>query len=149
MKKVAIVAAVALIGMVTSFAATVGVPHYLDDGNATGAALLPTNDGAATYIALHNLTGSAAVCTVQYFDNDGTARTPAVNTFLIPAGAAFSFRPVATDPSEGAGGAVPNKNGGKVAGTAIVTVPGTAAQWAGRVATHDDDYSYAYTLIFN
>ena len=151
MKKVAVVAVVALLGVATAFGAQTGVSFYNDGGDsAANASLLPTNDGAATFIAIQNMNGTASEGTVNYFDNDGTARTPAVNTFSISAGSALSFRPVADDVgAEGAGAAVPNKNGGKVAGTAVILLPGAASTYAGRVAVHDDDYSYSFTLLFN
>src|SRR5690606_27342241 len=107
----AVVAAMALLGVSTAFGVQTGVSFYNDGGNsAANASLTPTDDGTATFVAIQNTGGTDAVGTINHFDNDGTDRSPSPNTFLIPAGAAVSFRPVADDiGAEGVGAAVPNK----------------------------------------
>ena len=146
MKKSLVVVSLLLVGGAVAVAGTINVPFYLDNGSQTSSTGIPPT-GNATWICLKNPSPSSAMeATIRYFDNDGTERTPSTNTFTLNAGAALSWRPVATDTNEGSGAAVPNKDGGKSAGTAIITYAGTDLV-TGRVLSTSTSVSYGYTIF--
>jgi hypothetical protein len=142
MKKVVVGLSIAMLAVVGAYAGTFDIPFFNDGGTADSVGGFPST-GNATFITVRN--GDLAnplVITVRYFDNDGTERTPANNTATIPAGAAVSWRPVATDPAEGVGNNVPNKDGGFITGTATIEFAGNAA--SGRVAVFNGNVQASY-----
>ncbi|MBM3289926.1 MAG: hypothetical protein FJY92_07220, partial [Candidatus Hydrogenedentes bacterium] len=109
MKKLALFALVAMVGVVSAGAGTLGVAQFNDAAvTCDTATLIPTTAGNATFLTLKNNTGSDQTYTVLYFALTGANRTPAANTFTIGANAARGWRPVQTDASEGAGSSIPN-----------------------------------------
>jgi len=121
MRKLALASLLAAIVVATAVATTFNVPFYNDGGGNLSGGFPPS--GYATFIAIRNPDLDSAVQgQIYYYDNDGSPRTPTPNTFTIPAGASYSFRPVKDDAAEGVGRDVPNKNGGNAAGTATIVM---------------------------
>lgn len=120
MKKLALITSVVMLGAMTALAGTISVPAFNDGGDNTNAQLFPSNGLQATFIALKNNEATTNTYTVLYFFNTGVDRTPAANTFTIAGNAARGWRPVADDPNEGVGQAIPNATGTAGAGSATI-----------------------------
>ena len=111
MKKLALFASVLMLGVLTASAGTLGVASFSDGGGNVDSQLFPPTL-AATFLALKNNEATTNTYTVLYFDLLGNSRTPAANTFTIAGNAARGWRPVATDPNEGAGSLIPSATAG-------------------------------------
>ena len=160
MKKAAMFALMVMFVAVTATAGTIGVPQFNDEAVATGADLFPTATGKATFIALKNNTATDAEYTILYFGLTGGNRTPGANTFSIAGNAARGWRPIQTDPNEGAGQLIPNATapgGGDLAsptaGTATILYTGGSSDVSGRVlgfitgTTAATNAAYAFALV--
>jgi hypothetical protein len=124
-KKFALIAGVAVLGVGIAFAGTVSVPFFLDRAPNDGQ--FPPTAREASFIALHNNLSVDLEVAVDYYDagQDGTVeqQTPSPsNTFLLPANSTYSFRPIGNDATtEVNASVVPNMPGGEKAGSAIVS----------------------------
>lgn len=156
MKKIALFALVAMMGVLSATAGTLGVAQFNDRAATCDAlTLIPTTNEFATFLTLKNNTGATVTYTIQYFTLTGTSRGPTgPNTFAIGPNAARVWRPVQTDTSgaEGPGTAIPNADGSGGAGTASILYPGSNPQdVSGRALTTartaDGPISYAWSLI--
>lgn len=136
MRKFAAVAAVMVLGAGVAFAASLNVPFFLDNAPVADNAFPPTS-GSKSYIALHNNLSVDLEVEVDYYDagGDGTVnqRTPSPNTFLLPANATYSFRPIGDEPAtEAAGSVIPNMPNAALGGSGIMEVAGSAViSWVG------------------
>ena len=101
MKKLSIIAITLMIGTSIVFASTISIPWFVDNG-PTASGSPAAVDGTMTIITLKNTKGTAADCTITYYnaagfelgpDDDGIA-----NTFSIAPLSSLAFRPVANDP---------------------------------------------------
>lgn len=150
MKKLALFASVLMLGVLTASAGTLGVASFSDGGGNVDSQLFPPSL-AATFLALKNNQATTSTYTVLYFGLDGSNRTPTNNTFSIAGNAARGWRPVATDPNEGAGSLVPNATAGSGAGTAsILYTDAVAPSGAVRVfvgGAAGANSSYAWSMI--
>ena len=152
MKKFAIFAGVIMLGAGVAFASSLNVPFFLDRAPADG--IFPPTTQEQSFIALHNNLSVDLEVEIDYYDagQDGTVdqQTPTNNTFLLPANATFSFRPVRDDPTvEGVNAAgVPNMPGGETAGSAIITWVGGPNDIQGRMVqiNANNDSAFAYLL---
>lgn len=152
MKKLALFASVVMLGVLTAGAGTLGVAGFSDGAGSTNSQLFPANGQfAASFIQLKNNTGSTQTYSVLYYANDGTNRTPAANSFTIPAFAARGWRPVATDANEGVGSTIPNATGTAGAGSAVILfTESPAPSGAIRVfvgGLNGANSSYSWTLV--
>ena len=147
MKKFAVFAGVMVLGATVALASSLSVPFFLDRV-AAGSGFPPNDNNAATFheatfVGIHNNLSVDLVVEIDYFDagQNGTVdqQTPSPNTFLLPANASFSFRPVQHDPATEVGGAaVPNMPGGETAGSAIITWVGGPADIQGRLVQYHE-----------
>ena len=150
MKKFAMFAGVMVLGATVALASSLNVPFFLDRAPSDGS--FPPSSLEASFIALHNNLSVDLEVQIDYFDagQDGTVdqQTPANNTFLLPANATYSFRPIGDDPAtEVAAAVVPNMPGGEKAGSCVVTWVGGAADIQGRlVAVDSDGNAFSYLL---
>ena len=128
MKKLGIFVAVMAISA-SVYASSLAIPWFVD--NAPAANNVPGNSpGVTGLIILKSNRTDDLVCTIDYFNAEGAELGPFTNnTFVIPALASLSFRPVATDPSTVNGGQesaaavlVPNR---PVSVDANTPIPGT------------------------
>lgn len=149
MRKLTLVAAVAVMAGSIAMAGTIVVPFFWDEDVLAEATGFPANN-IATWVGIYNPNATGIQCTIQYYDADGTNRTPSANTFTLPGLSGWGFRPVADDPTEGAGQAVPNKDGGATAGACIITytTPVGGLEISGRVISAQgiNDSQSAYTI---
>ncbi|MCP4639830.1 MAG: hypothetical protein GY851_05330 [bacterium] len=130
MKKLAIIAGMAVCIAGLAFAGTLPIPFFLDNGGLAGGGGVPSS-GTAAYVRVLNMSASPVVCTLSYKDTAGTAAGgPA--TFTLNAGQVKAWRPAADDPVEGDGQAIINSS--SVVGSATVTYVGDGAL-AGSVTT--------------
>lgn len=144
MRKFAAIAAVMVLGAGVAFAASLNVPFFLDNAPADNA--FPPTFGNKAFIALHNNLTDDLVVAVDYFSagTDGTVQnlTPTANTFLLPARATYSFRPVADEPLTEvaiAGATVPNMTGSEIAGSITISWVGGPSDVQGRMIQLDPD----------
>jgi len=131
----------ALIFDITEF--QLAVPFFLDNGtNLSGS--MPTS-GVAAFIGIKNMSAKSITLTIVYTSDTGEDFTPVNNTVVLGPNQSLSWRPVADDPSEGAGQAVPNKTGGSSAGSVLITADGPIT---GRLVELDgtNSLSRAYAL---
>jgi hypothetical protein len=147
MKKLALFASVAMLGVLSASAGTLGVATFNDGGGTTDAQLIPPSL-QASFISLRNNTASAQEYTILYYSLQGVDRTPSPNTFSIAGNAARAWRPVATDANEGAGSTIPNATGTAGAGTASILYTETPAP-SGAIRTFVGvaNTSYSWALI--
>ena len=110
MKKLGIFAVLAVFG-VGAFAASVGVPWYVD--NASIGARIPqknfigTKRGVVTgIVSLKSNRTDTLECSITYYNSAGADLGPAYpnNTFTIAPLSALAFRPNAVDPGSSPGG---------------------------------------------
>ena len=89
-----------------AFASSLAVPFFLDNGGNGW----PIPDGTGGFIGIKNNTDREIQVGVEYTQANGDDRTDrtVTNTFPLGAGVAVSWRPLADDPVEGSGQAVPN-----------------------------------------
>jgi hypothetical protein len=150
MRKYFLVGAVTVAMAAGAFAATLHVPFFLDNAGTVWSSFgAPSGPGAAGFIAVKNTTGSALVVTLTYTDKDGTNRTPAVNTFSLPANTGMSWRPLRTDTTQesAAEQAIPGKTGTSGTGSAKATWTGGANDIVGRYQEiNSNGEQFAYTL---
>jgi len=153
MKKIALFAMVAMMGVLSAGAGTLGIAQFNDRAPTCDAlTLIPTTNEFASFITLKNNTGSTNEYTILYFSMLGVSRTPTANTFTVAGNAARVWRPVQNDTggSEGAGTAIPNATGSQGAGSASILFS-DAVNPSGRVLTTartvDGPLSYAWTAI--
>ena len=121
MKKLGIIAVLAVVGAGAAFAATLGVPWYVD--NAGVASKIPQTQyignsrGAVTgVVTLKSNRTDTLECSITYYDANGNDLGPAFpnNTFSILPLSSLAFRPGVYDPSAGSGlpgGAVGGQEG--------------------------------------
>jgi len=131
----------ALIFDITEF--QLAVPFFLDNGtNLSGG--MPTS-GVAAFVGIKNMSAKSITLTIVYTSDTGEDFTPVNNTVVLGPNQSLSWRPVADDPSEGAGQAVPNKSGGNSAGSVLITADGPIT---GRLVELDgsNSLSRAYAL---
>ena len=103
MKK-GIVVALALVLGATAYAATLGVPWFMDNAPAFSG-LPPNTAGICGMVFLHNNMSYRMECSIEYFTQLGDTIGPASNnTFGISPKASIGFRPVAYDPGTTPGG---------------------------------------------
>lgn len=152
MKKLMFLGAMTLVCAGVAFAGSLNVPFFLDDAPSNGS--FPPSAGTASFIAIHNNTSSGLVCAIRYTRANGDDKTPAANTFVLPANSTWSFRPVGDDSTtEGVGAAVPNmalQSGDPPAGSATISWTGGANDVQGRLtavrATSGGGDSASFTL---
>lgn len=150
MKKYIVSALAVTLGTSMAFAASLGVPFFID--NAPAAADIPhkesvigTNNRVTTLITLRNNAATTLNCNIQYFDVEGNLLSGPIGpstSFAIAPKSSLAFRPVADDPGRDAfdviipGGQegpqavlVPNRPGGdgKANGSCVITYPGSDA----------------------
>mgnify|MGYP003572901609 CR=1 len=122
MKKFLVVAVVLAVGVSFAFASSLKVPWFVD--NAPEDTTNPPASGLVIgNVFLTNNLATDVECAITYFDKTGAdigfkpaTGGGATNTFVIPAGASWAFRPVADGGSQegGAGAVIPNRpDGGK------------------------------------
>ena len=118
------------------------VPFFMDNAPVEGK-LIPSS-GDATYIGVKNLSAEPVTLTIRYANISNLDVTPAVNTYVLAANGAVSWRPSKNAPSlEGVAADVPDMVAG-VGGSAVITATGPIA---GRLLTIATNGSMsAYTL---
>lgn len=132
MKKLGIIAVLAVVGASFAFAATLGVPWYVD--NAGIASKIPqtkfigSSRGAVTgLVTLKSNRTDTLECSITYYNANGDDLGPAFpgNTFSIAPLSALAFRPGVYDPSNGSG--LPGAAVGGQEGTQGALVPDNPA----------------------
>jgi hypothetical protein len=110
MKKYAIAAVVMVLGASGAFAASLGIPLFIDnaDEKAGVPAVLPDSQSRVNVVmglvTLKNNTAADIECSIQYYNLAGDSLGPvnfADTTFTIRANSSLGFRPVAEDPGKG------------------------------------------------
>jgi hypothetical protein len=104
---------------------TLSVPFYLDTASNYVGGAVPA-DGTASFIGVKNMSDEPVMLTLTYTDTNGNDRTPATNTYMLPASSMVSWRPKANDPVEGnnSGQLVPNTDGGPAWGSVLIEANG-------------------------
>lgn len=112
MKKLGLIAMVAVFGVSVAFGASLSVPWYVD--NADAAAGVPPTVRVTALVYLKSNVEDTLTLSIEYFNEDGAFLGPPApnNTFTIAPNSALAFRPVAEDPntrieSDGQGGYIP------------------------------------------
>jgi hypothetical protein len=170
MKKLGILALTLALGVGTAFAASVGVPWFVD--NAGLGLGIPHNSSGSSVTGIITLKSNRTddlVCEIAYYSAEGVflGPNPPNNTFVIAALSSLAFRPVANDPSSTPGGQenpnsgalVPNRPRNvdtKKNGSCVITWQGASTDIQGQVAyfqTSTDPvsgqrvtYSYSHLL---
>lgn len=102
-----------------SDAQTLIVPYFEDNDGVTVASGL----GVRTYIGLKNTTPMPLNIDLEYTAEDGSDVTPANHSIVLAPYQAIAWRPVANDPAEGLGIAVPNVGLGVLSGSCRIHSP--------------------------
>ena len=133
MKKYAIAAVVMALGVSGAFAASLGVPSFIDNAPVKTGQPAQVDPAGPTnvimgLVTLKNNTSSDIECSIQYYSLDGDALGPvnfADSTFTIAADSSLIFRPVAEDPAKGVTtrGGFTETEGGGAEGQQGVLVP--------------------------
>ena len=178
MKKLGIIAILAVVGIGSgaAFAASLGVPWFVD--NADVATRIPQTKWIGTskrgvvtgLVTLKNNTNATIVCRIKYFAPDGTDLGPGdtdpAGTFAIAPLSALAFRPGKNDPATVPGGqegtqAVLVPDSPQTNGSMVISWSGGASDIQGQVAyyqssAHPNDvggadprivtFSYAHLL---
>ena len=158
MKKLGIIAVLAVFGT-SAFAATLGVPWFVD--NAQKATKIPqtkfigTSRGSVTgIVTLKSNVGTPLECSITYYDAAGTDLGPAFpnNTFTIAANSSVAFRPGIYDPSGASG--LPGAEGGGQEGAQGGLVPDSSqtngsmvVSWVGGSSDVQGQVAYFQTSI--
>ena len=155
MKKLALVAVVAMVCTGVAFAISITVPLALDNGPDDGAFPPAAGTGYKSYVNLTNTTGSDILLSISAHLANGAVRsvgggTPGSNTALLPANSSRSFRSLGDDASEGAGQTIPNVDsvvGDPPAISLTLTwAPGATTDIVGRLLTVSNVSESAYLL---
>ena len=139
MKKFLLVAAVMVVASGTAFGSSLSVPWFLDNAPPTDG-VFPPSANSGTWITITNNTDLPISTAITYRDSDVADATPANNTFILPAFASFSFRPVGDDSVTEVGGSiVPNMASplNRKAGSAKISWVGGPADIQGRLVQTD------------
>ena len=121
MKK-GIVVALALMLGTFAYAASLGIPWFVDSAPA-GCGSPPNATGIVGVITLHNNLSSRMTCQIEYFTSVGDSVGPlSNNTFTISPKASIAFRPVVSDPAS-AGSGLESAEANKVPDRPMSTVP--------------------------
>lgn len=106
MKKYAIAAIVMAIGVSGAFAASIGIPLFIDNAARFAGVPSTAGNGVTGIVTLKNMTNADITCTIQYYNLAGDLLGPfgANATFGIKANSSLGFRPVVEDPSLGVTG---------------------------------------------
>ena len=148
MKKLALIASVVMLGVLTAGAGTIGVAQFNDGGGTTDTQFFPASL-QASFITLKNNDGVTNTYTIAYYTLTGTSRGPSgANTFTIGGNSARTWRPVQTDPNEGAGSLIPGATGTGGAGTASIAYSDTnPPSGMVRIFVGGAQSAYAWTLL--
>ena len=95
MKKLGLIALVAMFAGATALAGTAVIPFFVDTAGTTWSNQIPGSpSGAASFIRVINKSGGTITCTVAYALVDGSSAGPASgNTFALTAGQGIGWRP--------------------------------------------------------
>jgi len=121
MKKIAIFAAIMVVGAGVALASTLSVPFFLDTTSNSSA-----TSGTLGRIGIKEGSGSDQTITVIYTALDASSNpTDQTVTFALGMNQQIRWFPVQSNPNEVAGAAVPNMNiAGRTAGSAKVISAG-------------------------
>ena len=101
MKKLGLIALVAMFAGATALAGTAIIPLFVDSAGVSLSTGIPTAPGSASWIQVLNKSGGTVTCTVAYMLTTGAAAGPATNnnTFALVAGQSVAWRPGEDDPT--------------------------------------------------
>lgn len=118
MRKLSFLAMMVLLGTGVAVASSLSVPWFVDGGPLANG--VPGKaSGVTGLVSLVSTVDTTVVCTIKYYQGDGTFIGPDENnTFSIAPHSALAFRPFRRDPGPAAGGV-----GGGQEGVQGVAVP--------------------------
>ena len=141
MKKLFVVALVAMAVSTIALAGTISAPFFNDGGAADVARPPAGNQNANAWLGVKNMDAATATVRVYYYNPDGSYAGD--GTFTLTAQQGISWRPCATDSAEGPGSAIVNKTGTVLSGSVTLT---SANNIVGRLIEIWDAGTSAYDL---
>ena len=118
MKKLGLIAMVAVFGASMAFAASLAVPWFVD--GAPAKAKIPPSVGVTSIVYLKSNVTDTLTLSIEYYNQAGAFLGPVApdNTFTIAPSSALAFRPVVVDPDTTV---LPDGSGGWIEGDAPIT----------------------------
>lgn len=140
-----------VLGASTSFAHTLTVPFFKDDGTASGNGSI--SEGSLGFISISNTTDNTITMNIVYIQQDlnGDSVVQEAAEFQLVPRAAISWRPVGDDVSEGTGRGVPNVlSGFGASGSAEIiwlASEGGPGALVGRYTERSNAGNFAHVLV--